>query len=121
MPDLILGARAECKRSFSAEDLASYAGLAGGAPGDTVPEPLIGGMFSYLLGTRLPGPGTNYLKQRIVFLGPARPGEQLIAAVEVSRVRPEKDLIYLLTTCHGADGRLVAEGEALVLVKDVDV
>lgn len=113
------GARAECRRSFSAADLADYADLAGIAAGQGVPEPLIGGMFSYLLGTRLPGPGTNYLKQQIIFHAPARPGEELTAAVEVSRVRPEKELVNLRTTCLGADGRLIAEGEALVLVKDV--
>lgn len=114
------GMRAECRRSFSPTDLADYLQLADvGLPADQVPEPLIGGMFSYLLGTQLPGPGTNYMKQQISFRSPALAGEELLATVEVSRLRPEKQLVYLRTTCLGADGRLVAEGEALVLVKDV--
>lgn len=46
-----------------------FAGL--GEVRRVVPEPLIAGLFSTLLGVRLPGPGTNYLKQELGFHGPA--------------------------------------------------
>jgi hypothetical protein len=118
-PDFAVGMSAEARRAFAAAELTAYADLTGDTRGgDGVPEPLIGALFSYLLGVRLPGPGTNYLRQRLTFHTAARPGEELTARVEVTRVRPDKALVNLTTTCHGTDGRLIADGEALVLVVD---
>ncbi|MBL8058725.1 MAG: hypothetical protein JNK29_18620 [Anaerolineales bacterium] len=117
---LRLGQRAELRRAFTAADLAAYAALAG-QPAETsgVPEPLIGGLFSCLLGTQLPGRGTNWLKQRLTFHQPARAGEPLTASVEVIRLRPDKDLVNVRTVCVDGQGRTVCEGEALVLVRDI--
>lgn len=115
-----IGQHASVARVFSATDLADYAALTGDRPdGDVVAGPLLGGMFSFLLGTQLPGRGTNYLKQRIEFLAPAHLGEQLTASVEITRLRPDKALVNLRTVCTGADGREICRGEALVLVLDV--
>lgn len=103
-------------RTFSEADLTSYGALAGDTcPEGEVPEPLVAGLFSTLLGVHLPGRGTNYLKQALRPVTAARAGEELAATVEVVRVVPDKRLVYLATTCRGADGRTVAEGEALVL------
>lgn len=114
------GDRAETTRTFSAADLADYARLAGFAPDATrVPGPLIGGMFSYLLGMHLPGRGTNYLKQETRWLAPAPVGRPLTARVEVTRLRPDKQLVDLATSCRDEAGRLLAEGRALVYVRDV--
>ncbi len=118
-PEFTIGMAAEARRAFGADELAAYAALTGDRrPPEAVPEPLIGALFSYLLGTRLPGPGTNYLRQRLSFHAQARPGEELTARVEVTRVRPEKALVNLATICLGAGGRPIATGEALVLVAD---
>jgi len=131
---LRVGQSAEMKRAFSTGDLAEYADLTQdmnpvfaspgyarslGLEAPLIPGGLIGGLFSCLLGTQLPGRGTNYLKQRMVFVGPAHPGQQLTARVSISRIRPEKQLVNLRTTCTGPDGLLVCQGEALVLVSDV--
>jgi acyl dehydratase len=89
--------------------------------GDLVPEPLIGALFSYLLGVRLPGLGTNYLKQETRFPSQARVGEALTAKVEITRLRPDKQLVDLETTCRRVDGGVVASGRALVYVGDVAV
>ena len=43
----------------------------------------------------------------------------MTARVEITRLRPEKYLVDLATTCRDEDGRLVAEGSALVYVRDV--
>ena len=118
---LELGQSAEVTRSFSVEDLAAYTKI-GGHPGadDSVPEPLINALFSFLLGVELPGVGTNYLKQESRFVGTAPLGEPLTARVAITRLRPEKHLVDLSTTCHLADGSPVCEGRALVYVRDVE-
>lgn len=114
-----IGDFAEVTRSYAADDLTAFADLAGTRRVDHVPEPLIGALFSYLLGVKLPGFGTNYLKQEMRFLEAAPFDLPLTARVEIIRLRPEKHLVDLATTCRAPDGRLICEGRALVLAKDV--
>ncbi len=129
-----VGQRAETRRAFGLSDLAEYVDLVSddnplfadvayarrlGFRDLLVPGGLLGGMISFLLGTRLPGQGTNYLKQRLEFPAPAYAGQELTAAVEVVRLRPEKQLVNLATTVQGPSGEVVCRGEALVLVSDV--
>jgi acyl dehydratase len=128
------GQSAQTGRAFTYADLDEYASLTGdtnpivtdagyarslGLEGPVVPGGLLGGLFSYLLGTQLPGPGTNYLKQRLHFPNPAYAGQELVARVEIVRIRPEKQLVNLHTVCADPSGRIVCHGEALVLVRDV--
>jgi acyl dehydratase len=130
---LEIGQRAETRRTFTRADLAEYADLTGdanpifvdaeyarraGFEGLVIPGGLIGGLFSYLLGTQLPGRGTNYLKQRLEFHAPACAGQELTASVEIVRLRPEKQLVNLRTLCYNSRGEVVCHGEALVLVSD---
>lgn len=115
-----IGETARVTRTFSTQDLLDYSGLsAHEVPGTQVPEPLIGALFSYLLGVKLPGLGTNYLKQETRFQAVASIGEHLTAQVEITRLRPDKQLVDLATTCYLADGRLIATGRALVYVGDI--
>jgi len=115
-----LGDFAEIKRCVDAQDVVDYTALCQHAiADDRVPEPLIGALFSYLLGVKLPGRGANYLKQDTRFHQAARIGDALTARVEITRVRPEKHLVDLSTTCTGANGQLIASGRALVSVRDV--
>lgn len=131
---LKVGQSASLTRTFSPDDLREYVDLTGDASPlytDTkaakkrglaetpVPGVMLGGLFSCLLGTRLPGTGTNWLKQKMRFLSPAYPGDPITARVGIVRLRPGKDLANLRTTCTCADGRLVCEGEALVRIKDL--
>jgi 3-hydroxybutyryl-CoA dehydratase len=115
-----LGDEAIVKRAFTAQDVADYRALGGAEmPDGEAPEPLVGALFSYLLGVKVPGPGTNYLKQQTRFLKPVPLGAELTARVAVTRIRADKHLVDLVTTCHGPDGVLLAEGRALVYVEDV--
>ena len=118
---LEVGARAEVKRNYTEDDMRGFAQLAGnGAEVPvSVPGPLIGGLFSYLLGVELPGRGTNYLKQSLEFLAPAPVGETLTASVTITRLRPEKHLVDLETVCEAEDGTRICQGRALVYVEDV--
>ena len=115
-----VGDHAEVSRAFSTADIQDYSALSGHEfEQSRVPEPLIGALFSYLLGVCLPGEGTMYLKQATRYLHKVTCGEVLNARVEISRLRPDKELVDLSTTCRDANGRLVTTGRALVYVGDV--
>jgi acyl dehydratase len=133
---LRLGQEATLQRAFSAADVAEYLALTGagnplytapasarrqGLAAPPLPGPLLGSLFSRLLGTKLPGRGTNWLKQRFTFLAPATAGETLMARVKIVRLRPDKALVNLSTTCTNQAGSLVVAGEALVLVRDLEM
>ncbi|MBT8077318.1 MAG: phosphate acetyltransferase [Gammaproteobacteria bacterium] len=116
-----IGQSAELRRAISPEDVAAYTALSGHETADqAVPEPLINALFSYLLGVKLPGRGTNYLKQQTAFLKDAEVGQTLVARVEITRLRPEKQLVDLRTLCQTEDGQPIADGRALVYVEDVE-
>lgn len=112
---------AQVVRVFNRQAIADFvdlSGFSGREPG-TVPEPLIAGLFSYLLGAELPGFGTNYMKQELRFHAPAAVNEPLTAKVTITRLRPDKALVDLATRCTDASDRLICDGRALVLVTDV--
>ncbi len=120
------GQCASATRKFGADDLAAYGDLVGdrnplfrGSPAQ-VPGPLLAGMFSDLLGTRLPGRGTGWMKQRLQFLSPAPPEVALTASVEITRLRAAKELVNLATRIVAPGGRMVVEGDALVLVRNLE-
>ena len=115
---LTIAQSARITRSYSRDDLAAYAALSG-ASADSVPEPLIAALFSYLLGVELPGSGTNYLKQDLAFKAPAPLDTALEARVEITRLRPEKHLVDLWASCTAPDGTVICEGRSLVKAKDV--
>jgi 3-hydroxybutyryl-CoA dehydratase len=116
-----VGDHVETRRSYTPDDIATFHALAGNADAapNSVPEPLIGALFSYLLGVELPGFGTNYLKQEMQFEQPTPVGIPLIARVEITRLRPDKHLVDLATTCRDEAGTVYCRGRALVLAKDV--
>ncbi len=132
---LRMGAVASSARVFAAADLEEYGDLVGdrnpifrddgaararGFDGRIVPWPLLAGMFSDLLGTRLPGRGTGWMKQVLRFPAPAYPGDELSASVSITRLRRDKELVNLATRVIAEDGRIVCDGEALVLVRNLE-
>ncbi len=125
----------EKKRTFTDADLAEYGNLSGdrnpimredqfgraaGFAGRIVPWPLLAGMFSDMLGTDLPGRGTGWMKQKLIYKSAALPGEELTARVEITRLRADKELVNLRSTIVGPDGRLICDGESLVLVRNLE-
>ena len=131
---LSVGMFVQERRIFTEADIAEYGNLSGdrnplfrdagyakerGFNGILVPWPLLGGMFSDMLGTRLPGRGTGWMKQKLVYTGPAYPGEELLAKVEITRLRPDKELVNLRSTIT-SKGRPVCDGESLVLVRNLE-
>lgn len=71
-------------------------------------------LISAVVGERLPGHGTVYLRQSMAFLAPVRPGDTVRAEVEVEAIDTRKGRVTLDTRCLVGDTR-VLHGEALVL------
>lgn len=129
------GMSASTTRTFDIADLDEYGDLSGdrnpifrddvearmrGFKSRIVPWPLLAGMFSDLLGTRLPGRGTGWMKQQLRYPSVAHPGEALTATVAITRLRADKELVNLATRVSAADGRVICDGEALVLVRNLE-
>jgi acyl dehydratase len=125
------GDTASVVHTFSVEDIAAFARLSGddnpihldaaaasaaGFDGIIAHGALVIGLFSRLLGTRLPGPGTVYLGQEIRFMRPVYPGSPVTASVEVMSVREDKPVLVLRTWAEAA-GAVVMDGQATVLVR----
>jgi acyl dehydratase len=132
---LRLGASVSDSRTFTQADLEEYGNLVGdrnplfrddvaartrGFKARIIPGPLLGGMFSDLLGTRLPGRGTGWMKQSLRYPAPACTGEELTATVTITRLRADKELVNLSTRVLAPGGRVVCDGEALVLVRNLE-
>lgn len=76
---------------------------------------LTGGLISTVIGTKLPGPGAVYLSQVLKFRSPVFLGDTITAEVEVIEKVEGKNKVRLRTTCYNQEGRVVVEGEALVM------
>ena len=75
---------------------------------------LTAGLISAVIGEQLPGHGAVYLGQSLRFLAPVRPGDIVLAQVEVTGIDHAKRRVTLDTRCL-VDGKKVLVGEALVL------
>ena len=71
-------------------------------------------VISAAIAGRLPGPGTVYLGQNLRFKAPVRPGDTVQATVTVKELFPEKRRVSLTTVCT-VNGKVVIEGDALVM------
>ena len=75
---------------------------------------LTAGLISAVIGEQLPGHGTVYLGQSLKFLAPVRPGDMVMAEVEVIEIDHTKRRVTMHTRCE-VDGKNVLKGEAIVL------
>lgn len=75
---------------------------------------LSAGFISAVIGNRLPGQGTVYLRQELNFLAAVRIGDTITAKVVVSEILYEKKHVKLETTCFNQHGKKVLDGLAMV-------
>jgi len=76
---------------------------------------LSGSLISTVIATKLPGPGSIYLKQTLMFLAPVFIGDTVVAKVTVSEIKLGKKKIILLTECFIGEKKILT-GEAEILV-----
>lgn len=73
-------------------------------------------LISALLANQLPGQGTVYLSQTLQFRAPVYPGDTVTARVTITKVREDKPIVTLETTCLNQNGETLITGEAVVLL-----
>jgi 3-hydroxybutyryl-CoA dehydratase len=127
--EISLHETAEFSKTISESDVYLYAGLTGDLNPAHINEEyaretffktriahgmLAAGLISAVMGMRLPGPGSVYVRQELDFLAPIRIGDTVTARVEVIEIMSEKKQLRLRTTCSKQDGTLVVDGQAVV-------
>jgi 3-hydroxybutyryl-CoA dehydratase len=126
---LKVGDAAEFAKTVTETDIYLYAGITGDFNPAHVNEEyakntffkariahgmLTAGFISAIIANQLPGPGTIYLKQELIFLAPVHIGDTITGRVEILELMPEKNRVRLKTTCSNQDGVVVLTGEGLV-------
>ena len=126
---LKVGDIAEFAKTISETDIYLYAGITGDFNPAHVNEEyakdtffktriahgmLSAGFISTLLGTKLPGPGSIYLRQELNFLAPVCIGDTITARAEVMEIITDKNRVKLKTVCVNQDDTTVLDGEAVV-------
>jgi len=127
--ELRVGDRAEFSKTITETDVVLYAGVTGDLNPAHINEEyakktffktriahgmLLAGLISGVLGNKLPGPGTVYIRQELNFLAPVRMGDTVTASVEIIEIMAEAKRIRAKTTCVNQEGTLVLDGEAIV-------
>ena len=99
--ELKVGDSAQFSKTVSETDVYLFAGITGDFNPAHVDEEyakktyfgtriahglLPAGFISAVLGTRLPGPGSIYLRQELTFLGTVKVGDTITARVEVAEI-----------------------------------
>ena len=127
--ELKIGDIGEISKTISESDIYLYAGITGDFNPAHVNEDyakntffktriahgmLVAGLISAVLGSKLPGPGTIYMKQELDFMAPVKIGDTVTARVEVIEINTEKKRVKLKTTCTNQEGTVVLDGQALI-------
>jgi phosphate acetyltransferase len=110
--DIEIGQTAEIQRTLTRDDIVLFSKVSGdinpthvdeeyarskGADGVTGHSLWSTSLVSSLLGNVLPGPGTTYRKQDIIFSGPVAPGDTVTARI---KAREKKDDNVVLFDCE---------------------
>jgi len=127
--ELRIGDTAEFTKTISESDVYLFAGVTGDLNPAHINESyasntffkgriahgmLLAGFISGVIGMKLPGPGSIYIRQELKFLAPARIGDTITARVEITQMQSEKNRITLRTTCMNQENTLVMDGEAMI-------
>ena len=71
--------------------------------------------ISAVIGTKLPGPGGVFMTQSLRFRRPVKVGDSVTARVTVKQLHAGRAHVTLATACE-VNGKVVVDGEALVMV-----
>jgi 3-hydroxybutyryl-CoA dehydratase len=77
---------------------------------------LTASLISAVFGMELPGPGVIYVSQTLNFRAPVKIGETVTAKVKLVELFPQKRRARFDCVCTLASGKIVLEGEAILMV-----
>ena len=124
-----VGSRATWTRTFTAEDVETFARLSGDrnplhfdaeyasrtrAGRLVVQGGLTTGLFNALVAMKLPGPGSVFLHQEWDYPAPVFIGDTVTAEAEVVEARADKPITRLVCVARRDDGTEVLRGSCLV-------
>ncbi len=128
--EMHIGDSAEFTKTVTETDVYLYAGVTGDLNpahinetfakstifnGRIVHGMLSAGLISAVFGVSLPGAGTIYVSQNLEFKRPVRISDTITARVEVIEKFTERNRVKFRTTCVNQDGKIVVDGEAVVM------
>jgi len=130
LTDLHLGDQAKTTKQFFEADVIAYAKVSGDANPAHLDEEyakttffktrvvhgmLVGGLFSTIFGTILPGIGTIYTFQSLKFTKPVFLNDTVTATVTVKELIPEKNRVVFDCVATNQAGETVIIGEAQLM------
>lgn len=128
--ELYVGQSAEFTKTISESDVYLFAGISGDhnpmhvndvyAKKTRYKERICHGMLSSslistVIGTKLPGHGSIYVEQDLIFKAPVLFGDTISAVVEIEEIDMEKNRVKLRTYCKNQGGIIVLDGCASVI------
>lgn len=130
LADLHIGDQAKTTKLFSEADVIAYAKVSGDANPAHLDEEyakttlfktrvvhgmLVGGLFSTIFGTIMPGIGTIYTFQSLKFTKPVFFNDTITAQVTVKELIPEKNRVIFDCVATNQAGETVIIGEAQLM------
>lgn len=128
--EIELGDSASIKRTLTDEDIKLFAIVSGDvnpvhlddeyAQSTMFGQRIAHGVWTVALvsavgGTLLPGPGTIFLGQSVMFLKPVFIGDTIEAKIIISKKEPEKKIVTFVCVCTNQRGEAVIKGEGKVM------
>ncbi len=128
--EIKVGDSASLQRTLTREDIQLFAVMSGDVNPAQVDEEYArsdhfhkivahgmwgGALISTLLGTKLPGPGTIYLRQTLAFQKPVAVGDTVTVRVTAAALDPERHRVTFDCRCVNQLGDVVIDGTAEVL------
>ncbi len=130
---ITIGEKVSIRKAFNEYDVRSYAILSGDTNpihlnedfakstpfGSTIVHGiLVGSLFGGLLGSKLPGKGTIHLGQTMYFKRPIYVNEEVLAEIEVVKIREDKPIITMRTIVYNSKNEIAIEGEAVIKISN---
>jgi|TARA_B100001079_G_scaffold99969_1_gene85937 3-hydroxybutyryl-CoA dehydratase len=77
---------------------------------------LTASLISTVIGTQLPGPSSIYLQERLKFIAPVYPGDQVEVVTTVVAINQRRPIVTLESKCMVGE-KVVLKGESKVMVE----